>query len=441
MASNQQRYAVRDLQPGMFISKLDRPWSETPFPLQGFYINGQKEIDNLSVYSRYVYVDMEISRSVDGYDIPEARSSQRRTQQSHAHGSAAESAGELLKVPPVKLKSRVDYIAPVTPLKKEVSKAERIYNQVRAALVDVFDRARNGDRLCFSETSQAAEGLVDSVIRNPDALVWLTRVQKHDDYSFRHSTTAAVWSLVFGRLLGLDREQLKHLAMGVLLARVGIAKLPKALLDKQSPLSAEERVVFKGYVDLSLEMLKADASIPAPVLMVVQYHRERHNGTGFPQQVNGLRIPLLGKIAGLVDHYQELLEPRFDSKMSSVEAVSRLYEVRNILFQEDLVEQFIRAVGVYPPGSLVELNNDEVGVVIANHEERRLWPKVMVVLNKVKQPLKQGKIVDLYEVNAAKDADFLQIAASLPAGSYDIDASAYLVTGATSKFSFRHWIG
>ncbi len=437
MASNHKRISVRDLEVGMYISKLDRPWSETPFPLQGFYVLDQKDIDNVAVYSRFVYVDMQVSRSTDSCGTSETLTVKKPPVKG---ASLTDPPVSPRVVAPVTVKRPVQYLTAV-PLNKEVVRAEKIHRQVKSALSNVISRIRNNESLNIRETDQAADGLVDSVIRNPDALVWLTRVQKHDDYSFRHSTTAAVWALVFGRLLGLEREQLKHLAMGVMLARVGIAKLPAGLFDRQAVWSDEEVLVYQNYVALSLEILSADASIPAAVLTVVQYHRERHNGTGFPQRVNGVKIPLLAKIAGLVDYYQELLDPRAGDRLSSVEAVSRLHEVRNIFFQEDLVEQFIRAVGVYPPGSLVELNTQEVGVVLSNHEERRLWPRVMVVLDKFKQPLKQGKVVDLYEVNAGRESGFLQVAASLPAGSYDIDASRYLVTGAVSKFSIRHWMG
>jgi hypothetical protein len=177
--------------------------------------------------------------------------------------------------------------------------------------------------------------------------------------------------------------------------------------------------------------------LPSGVAAVVEFHQERHNGTGYPKGVTGERIPLLAKIAGLVDYYQELITPREDTLgMSPYDAVAKLYELRNIGFQKDLVEKFIEAVGVYPTGTLVELSSEEVGIVTGHNKDRRLQPKVMVILDSQKRALKHGKVVDLKEVN--KDRNVLSIKDSLPKGAYDIDEQRYLLSGATSKWSWRH---
>jgi HD-GYP domain-containing protein (c-di-GMP phosphodiesterase class II) len=279
--------------------------------------------------------------------------------------------------------------------------------------------------------------MVESVIRNPDALVWLSKMNDADAYSYQHSVKASIWALVLGRHLGLRKEMLETLALGVLLSHIGKARIAQEILDNYPNITEAARGEYQKYVEHSLLLLNEIDGLPSGVASVVEYHQERHNGTGYPKGVTGERIPLLAKIAGLVDFYQELITPREDSLgMSPYDAVAKLYELRNIGFQKDLVEKFIEAVGVYPTGTLVELSSSEVGIVTGHNKDRRLQPKVMVILDADKRALKHGKVVDLKEVN--RDRNVLSIKDSLPKGAYDIDEQRYLLSGATSKWSWKH---
>jgi hypothetical protein len=218
---------------------------------------------------------------------------------------------------------------------------------------------------------------------------------------------------------------------------------PNKLRDKTEALSADELCQYQKYVGYSVDILEKMEDLPDGVVSVVKFHQERHNGTGYPQGVTGGRIPLLAKIAGLVDYYQSLINPEYGSQgLSPLQAVSKLYELRNIAFQEDLVERFIEAVGVYPTGTLVELSSNEVAIVTGHNLDRRLFPKVMIVLDDHKYPLKDAKIVDLKEWNKNKvGADGLYISESLPKGAYNIDENEFLLTGAKSRWSWKHLAG
>lgn len=443
MQGNQQKTPVNQLQVGMYVSDLDRPWCETPFPIQGFYIRSTADVESLESYCKYVYVDVVSARGKSQYERHAA--DQGRTQRKNGNANAS---GNVLKLPPLKIRNQVEYSATSSPkaissLKKEVSKAGKLQRNVSVALSNIYEIVHSGGTPNYKDVSKAADGMVESVIRNPDALVWLTRISRHDQFSYQHAVSSSIWALVLGRYLGLEKEVLKQLSKAVLLSQIGKAKLPLEVLENQHSLKADEFQVFKKYVDHSVAILESDKSIPRSVISVVQNHRERHNGTGFPNGVTGDRIPLLAKIAGLVDAYQEMVEPRSGvTPLPPSAAVSKLYELRNIEFQEELVEAFIKAVGVYPTGTLVELNSKEVGIVLNHNPQRRLWPKVAVVLGDDRKPLKQAKVIDLLTYNEGKISDdTLNITGSLPAGSFDIDLSNYLITGATSRWSWRHFTG
>ena len=431
MSTDRLKIEVNSLKEGMFVADLDRPWHETPFPLQGFYIRMDDDVKALSEYCKFVYVDVKREKTKTAYAnhaVPEenkAKSSKVET-----------SKGREIELPPIVVKSPQKYES-ASSINKEVARVEKLHRHVYEAIDQVFLTIEQGGDVSIKETELVAKGMVASVIRNPDALVWLSKMNDNDAYSYQHSVKSSIWALVLGRHLGLKASMLETLALGVLLSHIGKARVPQQVLDRYPSLNDQELGEYRQYVDKSVELLGEMEGLPSGVASIVEFHQERHNGTGYPKGVTGERIPLLAKIAGLVDFYQELITPREDSLgMSPYDAVARLYELRNIAFQKDLVERFIEAVGVYPTGTLVELSTKEVGIVTGHNEDRRLQPKVMVVLDAEKRALKHGKVVDLKEVNRYQN--IMSIKDSLPKGAYDIDEQRYLLTGATSKWSWKH---
>jgi HD-GYP domain-containing protein (c-di-GMP phosphodiesterase class II) len=432
------KIAVNNLKEGMYITDLDCPWHHTPFPLQGFYIRNDDGVKALADYCKHVYVDERKTRVKHVYQ--NRVSSNPKPEKVQNIKQSTDSAVVILA--PLVIKSPQTY-ATKTTIKKETTRATKLHQHVYEAISDVFEALYNDGEVSIAQTESVAEGMVESVVRNPDALVWLSKMSEEDVYSYQHSVKSSIWALVFGRHLGLDKPLLKTLAMGVLLSHIGKTKLPSALRDKTEPLSADELGLFQNYVEYSVDILKGMDDLPSGVVAVVKFHQERHNGTGYPQGITGGRIPLLAKIAGLVDYYQSLINPRDDSQgLSPLQAVSKLFELRNIAFQDDLVERFIEAVGVYPTGTLVELSSHEVAIVTGHNLDRRLFPKVMIVLDDHKYPLKAAKVVDLKEWNQNKvGEDGLYISESLPKGAYNIDENEFLLTGAKSRWSWKHFAG
>jgi len=433
---------VNALKEGMFVSDLDRPWHETPFPLQGFYIRVDDDVKALTDYCKHVFIDTRRQKSKGAYESH----AKVEEPEKKAKSNAKKAEDQIVKLPPIVIKSPQSYQLSAS-IKKEISRSEKLHKHVYEAIDNVFSAIEQGETVSVKETETVAEGMVESVVRNPDALVWLAKMNDEDAHSYQHSVKSSIWALVFGRHLGLNKAMLKSLAMGVLLSKIGKTKLSADLLENETQLSAEQQTIYQQYVQNSVDLLNDMDDIPSGVSSIVEYHQERHNGTGFPKGVTGDRIPLLAKIAGLVDFYQDMITPRETSLgLSPLDAVSKLYGLRNIAFQQDLVERFIEAVGVYPTGTLVELNSKEVGIVTGHNLDRRLLPKIIVVLDEHKQPLKTGKIIDLKEQSESKrrmkaSHQALYIKDSLPKGAYDIDENQYLLSGATSRWSWRHLAG
>ncbi|WP_341937325.1 HD-GYP domain-containing protein [Marinimicrobium sp. C2-29] len=433
MGIKQVKLDVNEITVGMYVSGLDRPWTQTPFPLQGFFIRDLDEIRQLKSLCKHVYIDVVRGRSpvsTNLQTIPSDSLRSRITARENKHAPAK------VNVAPLRIQ-RHQY-GPVQPLKKEIKKARQLHQSVYHAVGEVLDYLGSNElhRVPILETKRLASDMVDSVVRNPDAFTWLSRVQEKDEYTYSHAIRCSVWAILFGRHIGLPKRDLDVLAMGVLLKDVGKVKLDQGLLTKTQRTPDEEKQ-YESFVERGVEILRKTPGVEPRVISVVKTHCERLNGSGFPLHLQGDKIPLLGKIAGVVTFYDNTTNPRGASQpIAPSKAVSRLYELRNTQFQEELVVEFIRAIGLYPTGTLVELSTGEVGVVVEQNFERRLKPKVMLVLDAVKSPLESPQVFDLAEDDRRKQAlidsgkktleeiEKVEIARDLEPGSYEVDITA-----------------
>lgn len=432
---SRKKVSAQDLELGMFVADLDRPWHVTPFPIQGFYIRNQDEIRALASHCRWVMVDVAENRDAGEYEKSGAPSFARRsTRRAGIHK-------ESLQLPAVQVRNPVFHES-THSLRRELKASRDLLAHAETAIQQVAAQLVTEAVPDLRPVSEVARRMTASVIRNPDALLWLARVRESDDYTYRHSLKTSVWALVFGRSLGLEESLLLQLAMGCLLSHVGKSELPSELLQNERHLDAEQFRVFKTYVELGANRLEA-AGVGRGVVAVVRGHRERHNGSGFPAGVRGDRIPLLAKIAGLVDYYETLIEPREGYlPLSPAQAVSQLFEVRNVEFQEDLVEKFIQSVGIYPIGTLIQLTNGQRGVVVSHSPKRRLMPRVMLMTDRDQTPLRTARMINLATYNEGRNNDnALRVEGCLPHGTEGLNPAHYDVTGAESRWKLRQLMG
>lgn len=419
----------------MFVSDLDRPWHQTPFPIQGFHIRSQDDIRSVSSHCQWVVIDVAEVR--DKLDVVKPAGQVFGKSSNRKYGDNR----EVIQLPPLQIKEPVRYENTST-LKKEIKVSGTVLADAEMALNRVTSCVRREETPDLRDVARVTRKMVSSVIRNPDALLWLSRTREHDDFVYRHAMNTAIWALVCGRHLGLNEGLLNHLGLGCLLSQVGKTDLPVEILEKEGKLDADEFARYRGYVEQGVAMLDG-TGVSRAVISVVQGHRERHNGSGFPEGVRGDRIPLLAKIGGLAEFFETAITPRDSFEpLTPAKAVNLLYDMRNIEFQGDLVEKFIQAVGIYPTGSLVQLNDGQRGVVVTHSAERRLWPQVMVMTDQYQEPLKTAKIIDLASFNEGKGPEeTLSIAECLPHGTEGLNPEHFDVTGAESRWNLSRLVG
>lgn len=429
MSSQRIAVATHELSIGMYVAELDRPWLETPFLFQGFYLETDRDISELQEYCSHVYVD--IDRSGDGVVIesgssctgPGSRSGlfgrrkarKARTRQPKKHSGFRKG-------------TRDDAYRPMDTgiLRKEILQAKVAHEQTIDAVNDIFASLRNGAEMQMEAAEEAIEPMVESVVKNEDALSWLARMKKKDNYIHDHSIASCVWAMIFGKHLGLDKADLQVLGLGALLMDVGKTRIPTEVLVKKEKPNAREKLLLQKHVEFGREIARRVDGVDARVIQIIGSHHERYNGTGYPQGLKGNDIPVFARIAGIIDTYDAMTTFRpYAEAISTYDAMRKLNDLAGVEFQAEMVEQFIQAVGIFPVGTLVELSTGEIGVVICQNRTRRLRPQIMLLTDEDKTALESFKTIDLRTQLIDGAGESLCISRGLPPGAYGLNPSEY----------------
>ena len=419
------------LQTGMFVAELDRPWLDTPFLFQGFLIETEEEITELRSCCQYVLVDPLRSIGWDPWqDTPERQEALRRLAMLDREAQRNPLAPLPLSLAEDRTSGafsrNLNRYADLAHLEQELPRAKEIHRQAEHAIEQLFEQMQRHGTADFAQAHEVIEGMVESIICNPDALALLSRVKRASSYVYARSVSVAVNMLLFGRHLGFPRDHMHLLGTAGLLLDVGTVKVPSDILSKCGRLSPDEYITIKQHVPLGIEMLRGCKGVSDKLLNIVACHHEREDGSGFPLGLRGAEIGVAGKMAAIVDTYDALTSERpYARSFSPYEALQHLYDWRHHLFHLELVEQFVQCLGIYPVGSLVELNSGEVAVVLAHNRVRRLKPRVLAILDAAKQPYSAPLPLDL--LTAPKhvgDQDY-EIARALEHGMYGIDPRDY----------------
>jgi len=400
-----EKLAVSQLRLGMYVAELDRPWLGTPFLLQGFEITTENEIRQLRELCQFVYIDIRLSSEAHGGTSP---SGVRKT-------PSRDKRLDLLKG------RKLTFYRDEETVEDELPAAQEAVQALSDSVHDIFKGQRAGEAINVAEVKAAVEPMVESIRRNPDACIWLSRLRQQDNYTYQHSVACSIWAVAVGRQLSMPEEDLRSLAVGGLLLDVGKLEIESELLSKTDALTSDEWARLRSHVELGESTLEGQ-SLNRDVMDMVRYHHERFDGSGYPNGLAGEDIPVFGRIAAVVDTFDAMTSHRtYAEAISPSAAIQKLNVGRDKAFQAEIVDEFIQAIGVYAAGTLVLLSSGEVAVVISEGRVRRLRPKVMVLLKPDKTPLATPYMIDLRENLQDESGEPLGVVTSLPINSYGID--------------------
>ena len=401
---------VRDLKPGMYVSELDRPWIETPFLFQGFPIQSQSDVEELRRYCEYVLIDLNLSSVAP----PRA-----------ANPAELQAEFDMLKHNALPRRKPNAYQDRAT-LEQELPQAREFFGNSKVLIQTIMEDVRLGHALDTQGAKRAVRGLAESVLRNPDALICLSQLKNADEYTALHSVRVCILALAFGRHLGLEEPELHHLGLGALLHDIGKMRVPLDILNKPDRLTEAEFEIIKTHAPEGARILD-EHHIPADVVDIALSHHERYDGRGYMRGLKANQIRRGAVIASIVDCYDAITSDRaYRGAISSHAALKKMYTWRRTDFDETLVEQFIQCMGIYPIGSLVELNTGHVGVVMTINRMRYLRPKLVLVLKEDKTRYGALRVVDLMTHTRDDLGKPWEIKAVLEPGTHGINPADYL---------------
>ncbi len=387
------RLRACDLRPGMFVCELDRPWLETPFLLQGFEVETDADIEAVMQYCEYVYIDLMRTKVV-------------RVTIDELPGSFVNEKKKAFA-------------------EKDMELARTTRKQTSKLIKTFVDEIRFGQSLDIQLAKNAVSDCVVSLTNNPEAMMFLTRMRNKDEHLNQHAFNVCVYSIVLGRLLGYDSAQLEQIGTCGLLHDMGKVNIPESILNKPGPLSEEEMAIIQTHTTEGRDILMSGRNIFSGTVDVAYGHHENIDGTGYPRGLHGHQMNLNCKIVSIVDKYDAITSPKpyrpAGDHLSAVAILNQL--ARDNKIESSLTMAFVSYLGIYPPGSIVELSSGEVAIVLESNPRQRLRPQVLVVRDANKDPVQI--FIDMSEkTNDDKGRPYRIVTVRRP-GDFGIDLSQY----------------
>lgn len=314
-----------------------------------------------------------------------------------------------------------------TPVAKRVStdrvntqkKAKELMVEAKDLIQKVLSETFEGKAVEVEPFEALADNMIESVLLDADALKCVSALRSKDAYLLEHSINVAFLLVTFGRYLKLDTDMLRKLAVGGILHDIGKIKVDSAILNKPGKLTAEEFEHVKLHQTYAVEIMNNTAGLSQVSKDISLMHHEKLDGNGYPRGLKGDEIPIHGRMSCIVDIFDALTAARcYKEAMSPAAAFKILLSLTPFHLDQALVYEFIRCVGVYPVGSLVELSDGRVGIVWEAKNRDALHPKVKCFYSNRHKLYTEVTMVDLLKSD-------LNIEKGISPSSLEIDPTPF----------------
>ncbi len=386
---------IHDLRPGMYIVQTGEKWLNHPYlyAKPGLVAN-DKEIEEIKKQGfREAYYDPD------------------KSQPSAAKDTLADLHCPKVSVPPKIL------------IQDEMSRLQKPYENFVGHMENVLDDARAA-RINIQSSDFVIQEIIQSIDRNRDALLCLSKLKNFDNYTYAHCVNVGILCISFATHLRLQNDDLQMLGLAGLFHDVGKMKIPQAILNAPRKLTDEEFAVIQRHSSLGAEIVAKAPGARQCIVEGILDHHERSNGSGYPNQKKGAEISAFGKLISLCDVYDALTTKRvYKKSFPPSQALSLMYNMRGDAWEREILEHFIEMVGIYPVGTPIALTGGFKGIVSQSNPQAPLYPTVMLCLDKSGKYLKKPERIDL-----AQQHD-IQIIKAINPEIFPVDISALLMEG------------
>ena len=278
---------------------------------------------------------------------------------------------------------------------QELGLAKVAFAEAGEFITEMMTNVKMGQNVELEQVNPIINKMSASILRNENALLGLSRIRVMDQYTFEHSVSISVLMMTFAKQLGLSKKIINEVGIGGLLHDIGKTLTPPEILNKPGKLTDKEFVIMRRHVVDSYNILHKTKGLSQIALNVAGQHHERYDGSGYPSGLKGNAISLYGQMSAITDVYDALTADRcYHKGKEPSEVLKLLLKWSNSHFNPSLVQKFIKSVGIYPPGSLVLLNNHYLAKVIDIHDNM-LKPEVEIFLNTKKGKQVPHRIINL----------------------------------------------
>ena len=378
------KLTVDRIQPGLHI-RLPLKWNDHPFLLNSFKIKDQEQVEMIRHLGvKFVYFNPDQS---DASPLP-ANQPQAEVKQDHALDLEAQKLWQ----------EKQKRIEKLSAYRRRVIQCEKEFERSLARMRSVMTKIRNRPADAVGEAKQLIDDIVEKLMCDDNVTLHLMNGKNEFEDIYFHSLNVAVIAMMIGRAKGYSAEQLKALSFAALFHDMGKIKIPTAILRKQVPLSEPESNYLKLHTKYGLDMANQIEGFPESAKTVIVQHHELRDGSGYPEGLKGDEIDELAQVIIVANAFDNLCHTPVPAEQKiPYTALSHLYKNCKHLYKEENLNILIKFMGVFPPGTVVQLSNNMVGLVISVNASELLFPNVLVYDPEV--PRTQAPIIDL----ASKD--------------------------------------
>ena len=364
-----KEFNVNELVPGMFVAEVTKQSGSFSVKSGGF-VRTDEAIQNLIAKGVHqVMVDMDKSEHLKEELVEEVETPAK---------------------PQVKK----------TSFDEEIGRAKKLYAQAKTLQRQALKSMQAGRPIDTDAMKEVADGFIDSVFRNQDALACMTRMRQKDDYLMEHSVNVSIIMSIFAKHLQIEQDVIHELATGALLHDLGKINVPDEVLHKPGRLTEEEMVIMKSHVMLGYDIIKESKGLSDTTLEVVLNHHERLDGTGYPNNKSENELSVYSKMISICDTYDAITASRvYQNARTPIMAFKILRKESGVGFDANLVAEFINCMGVHPVGTLIQTKSNKLGIVIKSNFVNPLCPVVKVFYSLTNKMFMPAKVIDLGRPN------------------------------------------
>jgi len=374
--------SVDQLRPGVFIRLPRTSWFDHPFLFNNFKIKDEEQIALL----RKLGIT-EVACIPEKSDVLPLRPTEKKAQTTPEKELSQEVIDHLWEV-------KKERTRRLKEKKLRIAECEEKFTTCIKTFDNILKGVLGGNLHSSEEAIAFVERLSRYFLDDRESTLHLMNVVAQAEAAYSHPMNVAVLSMMVGKEAGYNHDQMTSIGLGALFHDIGKSRIPKKLLKKRGPLTKPEQELIDQHASFGAAMLSEVEIFPNEVARIVAHHHERMDGSGGPEGLGGDDIGQMARIVAIADTYDNHTNALdTDESLTPYLALSYMFGQQKQLFDVEMLALFIRCLGVYPPGTVVELSNGAVGMVMSVNPKNQLNPSVVLYDEEV--PKKEALIVDL----------------------------------------------